>query len=157
MENAKPSSKLDPSRSRSRSRPRRPEHQLHRILSSHFPDDHSVYHHEDGEGLHVDTYARSLHRTETQRRGASTSSSSDGDSADNADEKEEPSEERDEAARGDEVVREEIRGGIPYEHDVEASPRLEEKKSVRSVRDPNLVSAASRIRVSRTGQLTRVR
>lgn len=95
-----------------------------------------MYHHEDGEGLHVDEDARSIHKTETQRRDES-SSSEDDDSVDDVDEKDE---EMDEAAHGDEIVREEIRGGVPYEHDVEEAPRLEKKKSSRSVKDPNLVS-----------------
>jgi hypothetical protein len=121
------------SRSRSRSRPRRPDNApLHRILSSHFPDDHSVYHHEEGEGIHVDADARSLHKTETHRRDAETSSSDD----DSVDEKRG---EKDEAAHGEERTYEEIRGGVPYEHDVKA-PKLEKKKSVRSVKDPNLVT-----------------
>lgn len=127
------------SRSRSRSRPRRSDNQLHRILSSQFPDDHSVYHHEDGEGLHIDSDARSLHQTETERRDATSFSDDDG-STDDVDEKEEAAEDKDEATHKEERMYEEIRGGIPYEHDVEARPTLEEKKSTRSVRDPNLVS-----------------
>jgi hypothetical protein len=129
------------SRSRSRSRPRRSDNApLHRILSSQFPDDHSVYHHEEGEGIHVDADARSLHKTETQRRDAETSSSDDDDSNDNVDEKDRTSEETDAAAHGEERTYEEIRGGVPYEHDVENPPPLEKKKSTRSVKDPNLVT-----------------
>jgi hypothetical protein len=127
-----------PSRSRSRSRPRRSDNApLNRILSSQFPDDHSVYHHEDGEGTHIDADATSLHKTETQRGDADSSSSDD-----------ELEEKRGEAeaaadveAKEDETTYEEIRGGIPYEHDVEAQQSLKKKKkSAKSIKDPNLVT-----------------
>jgi hypothetical protein len=110
-------------------------------MSSQFPDDHSVYHHEDGEGTHIDKDAASMHQTETERRGPESSSSDD-----DVDEKEEvagaqAAEEIDKGAHREETTYEEIRGGIPYEHDVEAQPpALEKKKSTRSVRDPNLVT-----------------
>lgn len=135
------------SRSRSRSRARQPDGPpLHRLLSTQFPDDHSVYHQEDGEGLHVDESARSIHKTETERRGTESSSSDDDDSLHDVDEKKETSEEKDEAALDDERTYEEIRGGIPYEHDVEAKPpSLKKKASSKSVRDPNLVSALYQI------------
>jgi hypothetical protein len=140
MDNPRQSRPQKPSRSRSKSRPRRPDNTpLHRILSSHFPDDHSVYHHEEGEGTHVDPDARSLHKTETHRRDADISSSDDDDSSNDVDEKEGASEGKDSAVQGEERTYEEIRGGIPYEHDVEA-PKLEKKKSSRSVKDPNLVT-----------------
>lgn len=42
------------SRSRSSSRAQARDPPLNRILSGQFPDDHSVYHHEEGEGFHVD-------------------------------------------------------------------------------------------------------
>ncbi|KAF2131832.1 MFS general substrate transporter [Dothidotthia symphoricarpi CBS 119687] len=102
---------------------------MHRLLSNQFPDDHSVYHHEGGEGVHIDTDARSLHKTETERRGVESETSDD-----DVDEKTE------EATHGEETTYEEIRGGIPYEHDVEAGPKLERKKSAKSVKDPNLIS-----------------
>jgi len=137
----KPSASRGTSRSRSRSRPRRSDRPLHRILSSQFPDDHSVYHHEDGEGLHIDVDASSIHKTETERRDATTSSSDDDDSANDVDEKEEE-QEKDEDAHNEETTYEEIRGGVPYEHDVEVAPPLE-KKSTRSVKDPNLVSTVA--------------
>jgi hypothetical protein len=141
MDNPRQPRPQKPSRSRSRSRPRRPDNApLHRILSSHFPDDHSVYHHEEGEGgIHVDADARSLHKTETHRRDAEISSSEEDDSSNDVDEKDEVSEEKDSAAQGEERTYEEIRGGIPYEHDVEA-PKLEKNKSTRSVKDPTLVT-----------------
>jgi hypothetical protein len=136
MESSRQSRPQRSSRSRSRSRPRRSDNApLHRILSSQFPDDHSVYHHEDGEGIHVDSDASSLHKTETERRDANTASSDDDDSGDDVDEKEA----KDDTTHEEETTYEEIRGGIPYEHDVEASPPLEKKKSTRSVKDPNLV------------------
>jgi hypothetical protein len=77
-----------------------------------------------------------LHKTETERRDANTASSDDDDSGDDVDEKEA----KDDATREEETTYEEIRGGIPYEHDVEAPPPLEKKKSTRSVKDPNLVT-----------------
>ena len=128
-------------RTRSRSRPRsrpgsRGEPPLHRLLSNRFPDDHSVYHHEEGEGLHVDPDAASFHRTETERRTAQLSDSSSDSSDDVEDEKIDGASQR---GRQESTV-EEIRGGIPYEHDIEADPpTLEKKKSSRSVKDPNLV------------------
>jgi hypothetical protein len=132
MENAR----RIPSRraSRSGSRPNSPP--LHRLLSNQFPDDHSVYHHEEGEGTHVKGDAASLHKTETQRR--TVASSDDDDSMTET-------KEREQAAGEQETTYEEIRGGIPYEHDVEAeAPQLEKQKSNRSTRDPNLVSFTSR-------------
>jgi MFS family permease len=142
MENTGRSRPRTPGRSRSRSRPRRSDNPpLHRILSSQFPDDHSVYHHEDGEGTHIVEDAASMHQTETERRDPESSSSDD-----DVDEKDEvagteAAEEHDEGAHREDKIYEEIRGGIPYEHDVEAQPpALEKKKSTRSVKDPNLVT-----------------
>lgn len=94
-----------------------------------------MYHHEEGEGLHVKTDTPSLHKTETERRAAE---SSDSESDSTADEK------NDSASIGrQESTVEEIRGGIPYEHDVEDveadPPELEKKKSSKSLKDPNLV------------------
>jgi len=111
---------------------------LHRILSSQFPDDHSVYHHEDGEGTHVDEDASSLHKTETERRDENSSSDNDdgGDSGDDKGGKEV----KDDTAQDENTTYEEIRGGIPYERDVVALSRLEKQKSTRSVKDPNLVT-----------------
>lgn len=122
--------------SRSRSRPSSPP--LHRLLSSHHPDDHSVYHHEDGDGVHVRDDTSSLHKTETQRRDAESASSADDSSASGSIKEKEN---QDEAEHGAETTYEGIRGGIPYERDVEAGqPELEKKKSNRSIKDPNLVS-----------------
>ncbi|KAF1947175.1 MFS general substrate transporter [Clathrospora elynae] len=127
------------SQSHSQSRPRRSDQTLHRILSSQFPDDHSVYHHDDGEDVRIDADARSLHKTENQRRDAETLSSDNDDSAHDVGEKEEKPEGGDEASHEDETTYQEIRGGIPYEHDVEAPP-LEKKKSTLSIKDLNLVT-----------------
>lgn len=122
-------------RSRSRSRPSSPAG-LHRLLSAQFPDDHSVYHLEDGEGVHVDADASSLHKSESERRRAETPND-DSDSLSEKLEKEDEDRIRD---QGQETI-EEIRGGIPDERDVEAgTPQLEKKKSSRSIKDPNLVS-----------------
>lgn len=134
MEKAGQSPASRPSRSRSRSRPRRSDHPLHRILSSQFPDDHSVYHHENGEGLHINSDASSFHKTETERRDTSIISSDDDDSADDVEGNDEASGEK-EAVHEDEGVQEEDIDG----KDVEASP-LEKKKTSRSMKDPNLVS-----------------
>lgn len=96
-----------------------------------------MYHHEDVEGVHIDNVASSLHKTETERRDMESPSSDD-----EVDEKEDSvrEEKGDEAAHQREKTYEEIRGGIPYQHDVEAQPPLEKKKSSRSIRDPNLVT-----------------
>lgn len=81
-------------------------------------------------------HTSSLHQTETQRRDAD-GSSDDASSVSSAQEK-------DEEAPNEETTYEEIRGGIPYEHDVEAAPaELEKKKSTRSIKDPNLVCPRS--------------
>tara|TARA_R110002003_G_scaffold3_22_gene129 strand:- start:19351 stop:19626 length:276 start_codon:yes stop_codon:yes gene_type:complete len=79
-----------------------------------------------------------MHRTETERRDVTSSSSDDDNSVDDVDDKEQRPEEKDESSH-EESTYEEIRGGIPYEHDVEAAPPLEKKKSTRSIKDPNLV------------------
>ncbi|KAF2821238.1 MFS general substrate transporter [Ophiobolus disseminans] len=139
MDNSRQPASQKTSRSRSRSRPKRSDNQLNRILSSQFPDDHSVYHHEDGEGLHINADAQSPHKTETERRYATASSSDNDDSVDDVDEKE-LSKENDEAVHDEETTYEETRGGVPYEHDIEESPQLEKKRSTRSIKDPNLVT-----------------
>lgn len=135
------------SRRSSRSRSDNPP--LHRLLSSHHPDDHSVYHHEDSEGVHVRENTSSLHKTETQRRDVESSSSDDSASST----REKRSE--DEAEDDNETTYEEIRGGIPYEHDVEAGkPELEKRKSNRSIKDPNLVSLENlKIVIARTDKV----
>ncbi|PSN70043.1 MFS general substrate transporter [Corynespora cassiicola Philippines] len=124
------------SRTRSRSRPSRPNSPpLHRLLSTQFPDDVSVYHHEDGEATHVNEDATSLEKSETHRR-KSSSSSSESDSSSNENEEIE----KDDSGAGD-ITLDEVRGGIPNEHDVEKhAPDLEKKKSTRSLKDPNLVT-----------------
>ncbi len=118
------------------------------LLSNHFPDDHSVYHLEDGEGLHVDEDAASLHLTETERRDRAATFPAD-DEASLHDEierdtsNEEKGEEDDEEEPG--KTYEEISGGIACERDVEATaPELEKKKSAKSMKDPNLVSALNK-------------
>jgi hypothetical protein len=99
-----------------------------------------VYHHEDGDGVHVRDDTSSLHKTETQRRDVESSSSDDESSTSSTKEKRN----RDGTECEDETTYEEIRGGIPYEHDVEAGkPELEKKKSSRSIKDPNLVGLSS--------------
>lgn len=140
METPRRSQSRKQSRSRSRSRPRPSgDPPLHRLLSSQFPDDHSVYHHENGEGLHVDEDARSLHKTETERRGSNITSSDDDSSLNEEERDEKVSNEKNEEPTDDERTYEEIRGGIPNEHDVEAPSALEKKQTIKSVRDPNLV------------------
>ncbi|KAF2177040.1 MFS general substrate transporter [Zopfia rhizophila CBS 207.26] len=127
-------------RTRSRSRPSRPSSlRLNRLFSTQFPDDHSVYHQEDGEGTHVNEDTSSLHKTETERHRQPSSTETDdtessfdgvggsekGDGADIVDQ--------------DTAIQEII--NIPDERDVEAGPpQLERKKSFRSLKDPNLVT-----------------
>lgn len=136
------------SRSQPRSRPGSRSAPLHRLLSNQFPDDHSVYHHEEGEGLHVKTDVESLHKTETERRTVeSTDSDSDSTTAAEDEKNDTASPERRESTV------EEIRGGIPYEHDIEegeaGSPALEKKKSSKSIKDPNLVGLPRHSRFTR--------
>ena len=121
-------------RTRSRSRPSRPSSPpLHRLLSNQFPDDHSVYHHEDGEGLHVPSGAGSLHKTETERRrGGDVEDDSDSSSDADVSEKNDELTSADSGETTTEPERKEL--------DVESqAPQLEKKKSSRSIRDPNLV------------------
>jgi hypothetical protein len=95
-----------------------------------------VYHHEDSEGVHVDEEAASMHKTETERRTADLSDSDSNSTHDVENEKDEVAS----PIERQETTIQEIRGGIPDEHDVEANPpALEKKKSSRSIKDPNLV------------------
>ncbi|KAF2679475.1 MFS general substrate transporter [Lentithecium fluviatile CBS 122367] len=136
MADLRPTRTHTSSRTRSRSRPSRPNSPpLHRLLSNQFPDDHSVYHHEDGEGIHVRSDAASPHKTETERRGATEAES---DSSSEADLSEKDNEVT--PAGQEETTIEEVRGGIPNERNVEAQPPLEKKKFSRSIKDPNLVT-----------------
>jgi hypothetical protein len=117
------------SRSGSRSQRRRSDvPTLGRIVSSQFPDDHSVYYLED-EGPQINVDVASLHAPEIQQQDIGSTSS--------VDEKEEV---KDEIAHQHETRFEGIRGGVPYEEDVEVPAPLEPKKSSRSVKDPNLVT-----------------
>ncbi|KAF2109713.1 major facilitator superfamily transporter [Lophiotrema nucula] len=129
----------NPSRSRSRSRPntRTSGPPLVRLFSSQFPDDHSVYHHEDGEGVHVDADTQSIHKTETDRRRAATPEDDTSSTSD-----EDDTEKDIEQAEDQGTTIQEIRGGIPDERDIEAQPNLEKKKSEREkkLEDPNLVT-----------------
>jgi len=159
MEPGKPDRPRKSSRSRSHSCPRAGGSPLSRILSTQFPDDHSVYHHEDGEGIHVDEDTRSLHKTETERRDADPTKLDNHDHLNGAVDMEKTTgaedssissaKERGEAAEpeGDNGYRvektyEEIRPGIPYQRDVEAPPVLKKTQSTRLMKDPNLVSNA---------------
>ena len=124
---------------------------MHRLFTNQFPDDHSVYHHEEGEGVHVDEDAASLHKTETERRQRRHSSDSDhDDSASEDGEITEKEEEEAEDPEKEQIPIKEIRDGIPDERDVEAGPSpLEKKKSSRSIKDPNLVCFVSNFLWSR--------
>jgi hypothetical protein len=137
-------------RTRSRSRPSRPgSPKLHRLLSNQFPDDHSVYHHEDGEGVHVRSDAASLQKTETQRR-RGEALEDDSDSASSSDTSLSEKNNETTPVESEETTTEEIRAGIPNERDVEAqAPQLKEKKSSRSVKDPNLVGSLQMFAVCR--------
>jgi len=116
-----------------------------------------VYHHEDGEGIHVDEDTRSLHKTETERRDADPTKLDNHDHLNGAVDMEKTTgaedssissaKERGEAAEpeGDNGYRvektyEEIRPGIPYQRDVEAPPVLKKTQSTRLMKDPNLVA-----------------
>lgn len=155
MERKKPASSRKSSRSRSHSRARSDAPPLSRILSSQFPDDHSVYHHEDGEGLHIDEDVRSFQKTESERRGENLTSIDDHDHLTGATDTEKIGGSEDDSVKesGQETEPEdvsgskskefeEIRGGVLYEHDVEAAaPAVFAKtKSTTSMKDPNLVS-----------------
>ncbi|KAF2021667.1 MFS general substrate transporter [Aaosphaeria arxii CBS 175.79] len=121
------------SRSRSRSRPSRPcSPRLHRLISTQFPDDHSVYHHEVGEGIVLDEARQSLRGVDCTGKASSDLSSS---SEDTDTDKDSLSPSRQESKF------EEIESSMPNERDVEAtSPPLEKNVSSRTTTDPNLVT-----------------
>ncbi|KAF2752276.1 MFS general substrate transporter [Sporormia fimetaria CBS 119925] len=120
--------------SSTRSRPSRPGSApgLNRVLSSQFPDDNSVYYRDD-DG---DFDECSLRLSRSQRSQAGGGALGDSDSITEDVEKAEES-------TGDdgEVTLEAIKGGKPDDEDAEAPPpKLEKKKSSRSVKNPNLVT-----------------
>ncbi|KAF2709780.1 putative MFS multidrug transporter [Pleomassaria siparia CBS 279.74] len=123
-------------RTRSLSRPSRPASpQLHQLSSAQFPDDHSVYHHEDGEGIHVDSDVSSLHKTETERR---REERVDDDSSSSSDD---TVQEKNDDFGGERERNsiQEIRDEIPNERDVEKQ-ELEKQKSSPSIKDADLVT-----------------
>ena len=122
---------------RSGSHPSRPGSPpgLSRVLSSQFPDDNSVYHHADGENEDARSYR--------QTRSLSRRNGSPPDSSDSSSEDEKPNRSMSDEH---EVTLEGIKGGIPFDEDVEAlPPKLEKKKSARSIKDPNLVRCVYRV------------
>ena len=122
-------------RTRSGSRPSRPSSpDMHRIMSTHYPDDQSVYDQENGEGVILKDAESPLRKIETQKREEDAESLSDPENiSEKGIEKEEDVEEV-------ETPIEEVRAGIRDEKDVElGSAQLEKKQSIRSVRNLNLV------------------
>jgi hypothetical protein len=120
---------------RSRSRPSRPSSpDMHRIISTHYLDDQSVYDQKNGEGVILKGAEGSLRKTETQKPEEDAESLSDPENISEKDiEKEEVVEEV-------ETPIQEVRAGIRDERDVElGSAQLEKKQSTGSARDPNLV------------------
>jgi hypothetical protein len=120
---------------RSRSRPSRPSSpDMHRIMSTHYLDDQSVYDQKNGEGVILKDVESSLRKTETQKPEEDTESLSDPENIYEKDiEKEEEVEEV-------ETPIQEVRAGIRDERDVElGSAQLEKKQSTKSARDPDLV------------------
>ena len=120
---------------RSRSGPSRPSSpDMHRIMSTHYLDDQSVYDQKNGEGVILKDAESSLRKTETQKPEEDAESLSDPENISEKDiEKEEEVEEV-------ETPIQEVRAGIRDERDVElGSAQLEKKQSTKSARDPNLV------------------
>lgn len=108
-----------------RSQTRRPNANLHRILSGQHLDDVSVYHHDHNHESDEDT---------------DEPPSSSTDLSEEVTEKEDHVDAR--AAGTEEVP--EVRQGIPGSRDLEAGrPKLEKKQTSRSIKDPNLVSRLS--------------
>ena len=103
-------------------------------MSTHYFDDRSVYHQENGEGVILKDAESSLRKTEAQKREEDAESLSDPENISEKDiEKEEEVEEV-------ETPIQEVRAGIRGERDVElGSVQLEEEQSTKSARDPNLV------------------
>jgi hypothetical protein len=123
-------------RSRSRSRPSRPA--LHQLLSTQFPDDHSVYHQDVNEDVLERSDTQPHNRLRPQRTRGSTENDSDSSSGADTSEDGEVAQ-----TESKELKVDEIRDGIPDERDVEAqTPQLEKTKSSRSIKDPNLVSVS---------------
>lgn len=105
-----------------RSQTRRPNANLHRILSGQHLDDVSVYHYDHNHESDDD---------EDEHTSSST------DLSEEVTEKEDNVEAR--AAGTEEVP--EVRQGIPGSRDIEAGrPKLEKRRTSRSIKDPNLVS-----------------
>ena len=121
-------------RTRSGSRPSRPSSpDMHRIMSTHYLDDQSVYGQENGEGVILKDAESSLRKTETQKSEEDAESLCD---PENISEKDIEKEEVEEV----ETPIQEVRAGIRDERDVElGSAQLEKKQSTKSARDPNLV------------------
>ena len=102
-------------------------------MSTHYFDDQSVYHQENGEGVILKDAESSLRKTEAQKREEDAESLSD---PENISEKDIEKEEVEEV----ETPIQEVRAGIRDERDVElGSVQLEEEQSTKSARDPNLV------------------
>lgn len=133
---------------RSRSRPRSQRGTLGRVFSSQFPDDNSVYHHDHDHdsGSDSDSDEDTVDEKErgaAERREAAEEASSSSDSDDKSDSSPDDLDEISSAEEGTTI--EGIKGGIPYEEDIEGRPahQLEKRKSARSARsikDPNLVT-----------------
>lgn len=148
--------RLGRTRTRSQSRPR---NTLERVLSSQFPDDNSVYYHDsdhdenDGGTQHDnnDTLASELgspRSTEAEKSSSPRAEVREGvlPFADSVSTSEEEKLEDGKSDIASPTI-EGIRGGIPYEEDIEQeAPRLQKHRSARSarsLRDPNLVTWSS--------------
>lgn len=116
------------------SRPSSPT-RLRRLLSGNYLDDHSHYHHHPEDQSAIDDGESSDSSPEDGDDLSEKDSVAEGrlNTADSA----ESGESRD-VTESEEVA--ENRMGIQDTRDIEAGPKLEKRKSTRSVRDPNLVA-----------------
>lgn len=117
---------------------------MNRVLSSQFPDDNSVYHHHDEDRIEAGVWS-GADEYDTSESSESEKTSGEVEEADKTKEgaDDELDEEEIEEFGSDEhgTTIEGIKGGIPYEEDIEENPaRLEKKKSSQSIKDPNLVT-----------------
>jgi hypothetical protein len=137
-------SETDTSRKSSRSQQSqssRPTTPVPQLVSSNSPGDNAAYldHHDDEDVAHTDDEKKSVQSVDSKGRRAKLT---EDDSESTSDVGDLEKQELQQSHGTQETTVEEIRGGIPNERDIEAAqPELEKKKSSRSIKDPNLVSA----------------
>ncbi|KAF2273658.1 MFS general substrate transporter [Westerdykella ornata] len=134
------------SRSRPRSRPSRPGSTrapgLNRVASSQFPDDGSVYYDHDDDRIAEQNPRCRPDDVDSSENSESEHTQEEVEDAEGKSEEEVEKVEIEESGRDlHGTTIEGIKGGIPYEEDVEEKPaKLEKSRSSQSNRNPNLVT-----------------